>query len=794
MDTDRSRLRRTVHLLSLGLIAASSFSLGQAVYHRWYQAAWTLAAGMLSLLAGLWANRRGRIEVAAWIVAVSQLLCGLVLVSFGGGFADEEMLLFPLVLVIAAVLFSWRAYLGFAVAVMLSVGALGIALATTHGVRYPTVWNALAVLGATAVAVGLLADNLRGAAQSAGESERRFRELLGNVQLAAVIFDRSGTITFCNDYLLSLTGFSRSEVIGRSVMDFLDDADRVPVSKAIRKVLAGDSIDPSEEYPIRTKSGEFRSIQWNYASLRDRAGEVEGMALLGVDITDHRALQEQYLQAQKLDSVGRLAGGVAHDFNNLLTVVNGYSDMVLLKLQPGDPLRSKVQQIRSAGVRAAQLTQQLLAFSRKQVIQPRPLNLNAAVEEAHAMLRPMLGEDIEITVRLDEAAGQVLADPAQMMQLLMNLAVNARDAMPRGGQVLIETAGLCQGDPRAHPALPPGPSVRLTVCDTGTGIPEDVRRHIFEPFYTTKEKERGTGLGLATVYGIVQQSGGAITVESEPGQGACFKIFLPCVGGPVAPPQAERPRSAVEAPGGNQTVLVVEDQPEVRQLACELLEGHGYRVLEAADGGDALRQVERWPGVIDLALTDVVMPGMSGPEFAARLKLVRPDVRILYMSGYAEDAIVHRGVIEPGIAFLAKPFEPEELAAKVREAIGGAPRAIKVLVADDEEGIRALFRETLTEAGYEVFLATNGAEVMELLGRQDVDLVVTDLVMPGQDGIDTIRAVRRQHPNVKTIAMSGAFGGQFLKTAQLLGAHATLSKPVLPERLISTVAEVCAKP
>jgi CheY-like chemotaxis protein len=245
--------------------------------------------------------------------------------------------------------------------------------------------------------------------------------------------------------------------------------------------------------------------------------------------------------------------------------------------------------------------------------------------------------------------------------------------------------------------------------------------------------------------------------------------------------------------GGTETILVVEDQPEVRQLACEVLEGYGYRVLQAVDGADALRQVEAWPDAIHLAITDVVMPGMTGREFAGRLKLLRPEVKLIYMSGYAEAAIAHRGVLDSGIAFLAKPFEPEELAAKAREVIGAAPRAITVLVADDEEGIRTLFQETLAEAGYEVLLASSGDEVIALLKSRAVDLVVTDLVMPGQDGIDTIRTVRREHPTVKTIAMSGAFGGQFLKTAELLGADATLSKPVLPERLISMVAEVCGR-
>jgi PAS domain S-box-containing protein len=784
-------MRRTVHLLSLGLLAASTVSLAQALMFGWRDAAWTLGAGNLCLLAALWVNHRGHLELATQIIAFSELACGLLLVWFGWGFSDEEMLLFPLVLVIAAVLLHWRAYVTVAATVLISLAAMGLVLAQEgRTTRYHTVVNALNILLVTAAAVGLLAHSLRAAAEQATESERRFRELLENVQLAALMFDASGTITFCNDYLLAITGWTRAELIGHSLTEFVAPEHRDQVGAAIERSAAGDAPVPPADYAVRTRTGQTRWVQWNHARLRDTTGKSVGFASVGVDITDHRALEEQYLQAQKLESVGRLAGGVAHDFNNLLTVVNGYSDMVLLKLAKSDPLRPKLQQIRNAGGRAAQLTQQLLAFSRKQVIQPRPLNLNAAVEEAQAMLHPVMGEDIEVVLRLDESAGQVLGDPAQMAQLLMNLAVNARDAMPRGGRLTIETANVIVGDSPAHPALPIGPYVLLTVSDTGTGMSEDVRQHIFEPFYTTKEKDQGTGLGLATVYGIVQQSGGAITVESAPGKGTAFRIFLPCVKG-MAPKTPERAPAGVV--GGTETILVVEDQPEVRQLACEVLESYGYRVLQAADGADALRQVEAWPDPIDLAITDVVMPGMTGREFGGRLKLLRPEVKLIYMSGYAEAAITHRGVLDSGIAFLAKPFEPEELAAKVREVMGTAPRAITVLVADDEEGIRTLFQETLTEAGYEVLLASSGDEVMAVLKSRAVDLVVTDLVMPGQDGIDTIRMVRREHPTVKTIAMSGAFGGQFLKTAELLGADATLSKPVLPERLISMVAEVCGR-
>jgi PAS domain S-box-containing protein len=790
MDRDKTRMRRTVHLLSLGLLAASTVSLAQALVFGWHDAAWTLSAGNLCLLAALWTNHRGHLELAAQIIAFSELACGLLLVWFGWGFSDEEMLLFPLVLVIAAVLLHWRAYVALAATVLVSLAIMGLVLAQEgRTTRYHTVVNALNILVVTGAAVGLLAHSLRTAAEQATESERRFRELLENVQLAALMFDVSGTITFCNDYLLAITGWTRAELIGHSLTEIVAPEHRDEVGAAIQRAAAGEAPAPPSDYAVRTKTGQTRWVQWNHARLRSTTGKSAGFASVGVDITDHRALEEQYLQAQKLESVGRLAGGVAHDFNNLLTVVNGYSDMVLLKLAKSDPLRAKLQQIRNAGGRAAQLTQQLLAFSRKQVIQPRPLNLNAAVEETQAMLRPMIGEDIEMVVRLDESAGQVLGDPAQMAQLLMNLAVNARDAMPRGGRLTFETANMIVGDSAAHPALPLGPYVLLTVSDTGTGMAEDVRQHIFEPFYTTKEKDQGTGLGLATVYGIVQQSGGAITVDSAPEKGTAFRIFLPCVNGGMAPKTSERTPSAVV--GGAETILVVEDQPEVRQLTCEVLESYGYRVLQAVDGSDALRQVEAWPDAIDLAITDVVMPGMTGREFAGRLKLLRPEVKLIYMSGYAEAAITHRGVLDSGIAFLAKPFEPEELAAKVREVMGAAPRAITVLVADDEEGIRTLFQETLTEAGYEVLLASSGDEVMAMLNSRAVDLVVTDLVMPGQDGIDTIRALRREHPTVKTIAMSGAFGGQFLKTAELLGADATLSKPVLPERLISKVAEVC---
>ncbi len=388
------------------------------------------------------------------------------------------------------------------------------------------------------------------------------------------------------------------------------------------------------------------------------------------DITDRRILEEEARQSRKMEAAGRLAGGIAHDFNNLLTAILGTTELLLGSLGEGDPARDDVEEIKRAATRAANLTRQLLAFSRRQVMQPRILELDTLVHGVETLLRRLIGEHITLTVTSAEGLWLVRADPGQIEQVIVNLSVNARDAMPTGGALRIETGNLAFPGAAHGPEsiMPPGEYVLLTVADTGTGMDDDTMHHIFEPFFTTKAPGRGTGLGLATVYGIVKQSGGFIYADSAPGHGSRFRIYLPRAHGEVERPE---PAHAVPAEAGaHGTILLVEDEEAVRRLARRVLEGLGYRVMEAASGTDALAMMETWEGPLDLMVTDVIMPGMSGQQLSARLRMKLPDLPILYVSGYTDDAILQHGRFLPNTAFLQKPFSPRLLAERVREVLG----------------------------------------------------------------------------------------------------------------------------
>jgi len=424
------------------------------------------------------------------------------------------------------------------------------------------------------------------------------------------------------------------------------------------------------EFRLRHKDGSYRHILARGSVLCDDAGTPIRMLGSHVDITERAQLQDQFLQAQKMESVGRLAGGVAHDFNNLLTVINTSAELALAELKEDDPLREDLEEIQAAGVRAAGLTRQLLAFSRKQVLQPVVLNLSTTVAATEKMLRRLIGEDIDLTLALAENVGSVIADPGQIEQVIVNLAVNARDAMPTGGKLTIETGDVELDDVYAnqHAGTHPGSYVMLAISDTGTGMDEATRARIFEPFFTTKEAGRGTGLGLSTVYGIVKQSGGHIWVYSEIGAGTTFKIHLPRVA------EAARDVHAVpaQAPArGTETVLVVEDDMALRRAAGRILSSAGYTVLEAADGAEALQVLEGRAGPLHLLLTDVIMPGVSGREVAERLGALRPGLKVLFSSGYADDAILRHGVLDPSVNFIAKPYSAAALTRKVREVLDG---------------------------------------------------------------------------------------------------------------------------
>jgi len=408
--------------------------------------------------------------------------------------------------------------------------------------------------------------------------------------------------------------------------------------------------------------------------VRDASGAIVSYVCAARDVTRERELEDQLRQSQKMEAVGQLAGGIAHDFNNLLTAIMGNSELLLARMEKEDPRRIDLEEIRKAGARAASLTRQLLAFSRRQVMEPVMLDMNSVVESVAKMIERLIGEQVELSTSLDADLGQVHADPGQIEHVIINLAVNARDAMPDGGRLLIETANavLDEAYVSSHAPVQPGSYVMLAISDTGVGMDEATCARVFEPFFTTKESGKGTGLGLSTVYGIVKQSNGYIWVYSEPGQGTTLKIYLPRVEEhePLARPRARR--AAERAPlerNGKETGLVVEDDDAVRTVVRRTLEGSGYTVVEARDVREATRLASEYEGPIDFLITDLIMPEMSGRDLARRVAQLRPDVRVLYMSGYSDNAVLRQGMLSPDMQFLAKPFTRESLLDKVREIL-----------------------------------------------------------------------------------------------------------------------------
>ncbi len=500
-------------------------------------------------------------------------------------------------------------------------------------------------------------------------SEAKFARAFNANPSGMAITTLEGRVVDVNEAFLRTLGYTRDEAVGRTTVEL--GLWRSPDDRA-RAIQAAQTLGRVQtiEIEARTKESAKRTLLYS-AELIELDG-VPHVLVLTTDITERRQLEEQLRQAVKMEAVGRLAGGIAHDFNNLLTAIIGSADLLLEDLDPSSPARDDVTEIRRAGDRAAQLTHQLLAFSRRQPLTPRVIDVNALVAEMDRLLRRLIGEDIEFRTVLATDLGPVRADAGQLEQVIMNLAVNARDAMPRGGKLTIETANaeLDEAYAREHVTVRPGSAVMIAVSDTGTGMDPQTLAHIFEPFFTTKEVGKGTGLGLATVYGIVKQSGGHVWVYSEPGRGTAFKIYLPRVTEAVEGVGAATAPTTLQ---GNETILVVENEAPVRELTRRMLEAKGYTVLTAAAPADALALVERHAAPIHLAVTDVVLPGMDGPELARRLEQAQPGLRVLFVSGYANEAIVHQGVLDPGVAYLPKPFTADALARKVREVIDAPP-------------------------------------------------------------------------------------------------------------------------
>ena len=502
-------------------------------------------------------------------------------------------------------------------------------------------------------------------------SEANYRSLIEEAPYGIARATLDGRLVMANPAMVEMLGYDSAEEL--KTLSMARDVYQDPDDRArLLQLYEHEEHFEGVEVGWKRKDGTPLTVELYGRKVRDASGQLVGLEVMAEDVTERRALEEQLRKAQKLEAVGRLAGGLAHDFNNLLMVIRGHTELLLEYLAPGDPRRRYPEDILKAAERAGWLTRQLLAFGRKQVLKPKVIDLNHLVVQVAELLPPLLGPEIDLVLALAPDAGCVRADPVQVEQVLLNLVVNARDAMPDGGELTVQTSNieLEAAAARLYPEVQAGPVVKLAVSDTGRGMDAETRAHVFEPFFTTKEKDKGSGLGLASVYGTVEQSGGGIRVLSEPGQGTTFEIYLPRIAEP-AEPLAQR-RTLARSLQGTETILVVEDDDAVRKLTREFLKMRGYTVLEARSAADALRVAERHAGPIHLLLTDVVMPEVNGRELAGQLVVTRPGIKVLYMSAYTEDAIAHFGMLAPGTVLIEKPFSPEDLAGKVREVLEAA--------------------------------------------------------------------------------------------------------------------------
>ena len=676
--------RRFLDRLALGLIPLALL-VGSVMLPRWLdpeapQGTMTFKVGIgvaLSALLTLWLNHRGHFWWAARFFIITLLAAPLVAAMDR---PEISVFLFVSVLVATALFSAWGA---------VAVGALGLlgqgALLLRPGVHLDDLVLSLCV---NTVLLPLLfivqgthrqLDRLRLAA--AQHSERWFATTLSSIGDAVLTTDTEGRVTFMNPVAARLTGWSAADARGAEVgrvFRIVHEKDGEPAEDPVRRVLReGQVVGLANHTVLLAREGGRHPIADSGAPILDDDGKLQGVVLVFRDMSDEQSLREQLDRARRLESLGRLAGGVAHDFNNLLTVIGGGLSLALSRSDLGPPPRADLQDVQEATRRAVGLTGQLLAFSRRQVMQPRVLDINAAVRDSAKMVRRILRENVELEIELDEGAGRVLVDPVQLEQVLLNLAINGADAMPDGGRLTLKTDALMLG-PGSGLGLQGGSYVRLRVSDTGCGMDQLTRERAFEPFFSTKEPGRGTGLGLSTVDGIVQQSGGVVGIDSQPGRGTTFTILLPRTSQPAritgetevqGVPTARPDESSLEA-ARPRTILIVEDDAGVRKLASLVLDAQGYRILAAASGSEALALRASHAGAIDLLITDLVMPGMSGSEVARAFRAQTPPLPVLFMSGYADEVVAHDGMNPEDGAFLAKPFTPASLVATVRSVLG----------------------------------------------------------------------------------------------------------------------------
>ncbi len=575
----------------------------------------------------------------------------------------------------------WLSFSGVLVTLLLTSGIVSLSL-TIYILQRP-LWDALNIHLAMRGLVGMVFLFIVYVVYQQVQIHRFRMRVLAQEQLFSLIgenaADMIAVVTVHGERLYNspsyekVLGYTPEELEKTSAYEQIHPDDQ-PAVKLAAEEAKKSGVGRRVEYRIRHKSGEWRVLESTASAVRNSDGEVEKLIIVNRDITERKHLEQQLLLSQRLEAVGKLSGGVAHDFNNILGVIIGYSEALQQMMPADDPMREAVDEIEKAGRRAAALTQQLLAFSRKQVLEPKILDLNSIVADVEKMLRRLIGEDLELQIVPAPALGRVKADRGQIEQVILNLAVNARDAMPQGGKLKIETmnADLDENDARRLRYVIPGQYVMLQVSDTGTGMSAEVQSHIFEPFYTTKEQGKGTGLGLATVYGVIKQSGGYIWLESEVGKGSKFQVYLPRAEG--VEPETARSKPSFEAEAhGPATILVAEDEASLRKLTCNTLKQSGYKVLEAKDGPEAVEIARQYRGDIHLLFTDVVMPGMSGHELAEKLSSERPGIRVLYTSGYTDGAVATHGVLESGVVILRKPFSRAELQQNVGRMLGKNP-------------------------------------------------------------------------------------------------------------------------
>lgn len=508
------------------------------------------------------------------------------------------------------------------------------------------------------------------ALESLSLSEKKFRDLLETIRLLSVMLDCDGNITFCNDYLLTLTGWSREEVLGKNWFEiFIPENLRSTLEQVFSNIISGSLASSHYENNIITRDGASRLIVWDNTMLHNLDGAVIGTASIGVDITEHRRLEEQLRQSQKLEAIGQLAGGVAHDFNNILSAIMGYAHLTNAQLGESGRLKNYLDQIIRASEKATNLTQSLLSFSRKQIITPKPVNLNEIIKQHKNLLSRLIREDIDITVNYSKDDLVILADKGQIEQILMNLVTNARDAMPNGGRIIIETckARLDQSFVDTHGYGEIGDYSLIMVSDNGQGMDERTKEKIFEPFFTTKEQGKGTGLGLSTVYGIIKQHSGYINVYSEPSLGTTFKIYLPLM--KQAEVEDRETTTHLDVVGGTETILLAEDDISVRDLTSTILQNYGYRVIEAVDGQDAVSKYAKNSDRVALVILDGIMPKKNGREAYEEMLAINPAIKTIFLSGYAEDIIGRHGLPDQSINFILKPVSPTNLLKRIREVL-----------------------------------------------------------------------------------------------------------------------------